>query len=53
VSGTAPAPSKDFFELVVHKDEIIFRKWRIKFSKNGKGMNILFLTIMNLLSRGK
>ena len=36
VTGTAPAPCKDFFELVVHVDEVIFRKWRVKFNKNGK-----------------
>ena len=35
VTGTAPAPSKDFFELAVYKDEVIFRKWRVRFNKNG------------------
>lgn len=36
VSGQAPAPSKDFYELVVYIDQIIFRKWRIRYAKNGK-----------------
>lgn len=35
VTGTAPAPSKDFFELAVYKNEVIFRKWRVRFNKNG------------------
>ena len=35
VTGTAPAPSKDFFELALYRDEVVFRKWRIRFNKNG------------------
>ena len=35
-SGTAPPPSKDFSELVVSKKNITWRKWRIKYSKDGK-----------------
>lgn len=35
-SGQAPAPSKDFFEIVVYNDGIVWRKWRIRYTKNGK-----------------
>ena len=36
-TGQAPSPSKDFFELVVAKDRIIWRAWRIKY-KNHKSI---------------
>ena len=35
-SGQAPAPSKDFYELSVYKKEVIWRKWRIRYSRDGK-----------------
>lgn len=33
-TGQAPSPSKDFFELVVAKDRIIWRVWRIKYKNH-------------------
>ena len=33
-TGQAPSPSKDFFELVVAKDRIIWRAWRIKYKNH-------------------
>ena len=42
VTGTAPAPSKDFFELAVHKNEVIFRKWRVRFNKNGNYFLLIY-----------
>ena len=29
-AGQAPSPSKDFFELIVAKDRVIWRSWRIR-----------------------
>lgn len=33
-TGQAPSPSKDFFELVVAKDRVIWRVWRIKYKNH-------------------
>ena len=33
-SGQAPSPSKDFFELIVAKDRVIWRAWRIKYKNH-------------------
>lgn len=29
-AGQAPSPSKDFFELIVAKDRVVWRSWRIR-----------------------
>lgn len=33
-SGQAPSPSKDFFELIVAKDRVVWRSWRIKYKNH-------------------
>eukprot|EP00795_Rhopilema_esculentum_P005852 gene5852-11174_t len=33
-SGQAPSPSKDFFELIIAKDRVIWRAWRIKYKNH-------------------
>ena len=35
-TGQAPSPSRDFFELIVAKDLVIWRAWRIKYRKDGR-----------------
>ena len=36
ITGQAPSPSKDFFELIVAKDRVIWRAWRIKYKNHKK-----------------
>uniref|UniRef100_UPI00358EFA07 F-box only protein 36 isoform X2 n=1 Tax=Myxine glutinosa TaxID=7769 RepID=UPI00358EFA07 len=35
-SGQAPSPSKDFYQLLVKQDEVIWRVWRITLHPNSR-----------------